>query len=134
MGADLGRRWLGSTATGLLALAMALPLSLFAACHAVAKTECNDGVDNDADGLVDDQDPGCEYNHGAAEHPDPPPPRRPQCSDDVDNDGDGEVDFPHDPGCEDAMDDDESDPPPACSNSRDDDGDGWTDFPYDPGC
>ena len=34
----------------------------------------------------------------------------PQCSDGLDNDGDGLTDFPDDPGCTDAQDDDETDP------------------------
>ena len=34
----------------------------------------------------------------------------PQCSDGTDNDGDGKVDFPADPGCTSAADDDETDP------------------------
>jgi|GEM_PF-655477 len=34
----------------------------------------------------------------------------PQCSDGLDNDGDGITDFPGDPGCTDAQDDDETDP------------------------
>lgn len=38
---------------------------------------------------------------------DPPPPPSPQCSDEADNDGDGLIDFPADPGCSDANDDDE---------------------------
>jgi PKD repeat protein len=33
-----------------------------------------------------------------------------QCSDGADNDGDGLIDFPNDPGCENAADDDENDP------------------------
>ena len=36
----------------------------------------------------------------------------PQCSDAIDNDGDGQTDFPADPGCVDANDNDETDPPP----------------------
>ena len=46
--------------------------------------------------------------------PPPPPPPSPQCSDSVDNDGDGLIDYPADPGCGDASDDDETDvaPPP----------------------
>ena len=35
----------------------------------------------------------------------------PQCSDEVDNDGDGKIDFPADPGCTSASDNDETDPP-----------------------
>ena len=39
-----------------------------------------------------------------------------QCEDGVDNDGDGFVDFPNDPGCDSASDNDETTPPPptAC--------------------
>ncbi len=58
-----------------------------------------------------------------------------QCSDGIDNDGDGLTDFPNDPGCTDANDNDETDPPaPACSDGIDNDGDGFTDFPADSGC
>lgn len=44
----------------------------------------------------------------------PPPPPPAQCSDGIDNDSDGFVDFPTDPGCVSASDDDETDivPPP----------------------
>lgn len=39
----------------------------------------------------------------------------PVCADSIDNDGDGKVDFPADPGCQSATDEDESDPlPPPC--------------------
>lgn len=69
-------------------------------------------------------------------------PVLPQCSDGVDNDGDGRIDFPSDPGCDGAQDDDEFNspspppppPPPQCSDGRDNDGDGRTDFPADLGC
>jgi hypothetical protein len=42
----------------------------------------------------------------------------PQCSDGIDNDGDGKIDFPADPGCTDASDNDETDvaPPGACNS------------------
>jgi hypothetical protein len=58
------------------------------------------------------------------------------CSDSIDNDGDGKIDFPFDPGCGDAADDDETNPAtlPVCSNTTDDDGDGQIDFPADYGC
>lgn len=44
-----------------------------------------------------------------------PPPPVAQCSDGIDNDGDGLVDFPDDPGCADANDNDENNvtPPPG---------------------
>lgn len=37
-------------------------------------------------------------------------PDLPQCSDGIDNDGDGLIDWPEDPGCESAEDDDETTP------------------------
>ncbi|HEV2772070.1 MAG TPA: hypothetical protein VGV57_04490 [Thermoleophilaceae bacterium] len=59
-----------------------------------------------------------------------------ECSDSADNDRDGRTDFPADPGCASATDNDETDPPPArqCSDGRDNDRDGRTDYPRDPGC
>jgi hypothetical protein len=57
------------------------------------------------------------------------------CSDGLDNDGDNLADYPADPGCDDASDSDESNPPVSqCSDGRDNDGDGHIDFPNDPGC
>jgi acid phosphatase type 7 len=41
-----------------------------------------------------------------------PPPAAPACSDGLDNDADGLIDHPADPGCTDASDTDEIDPPP----------------------
>lgn len=65
---------------------------------------------------------------------------KPRCSNGLDDDGDGKIDFPNEPGCTDAADDDETDDCPTgpncpvCSNGSDDDHDGKTDFPDDPGC
>jgi hypothetical protein len=61
---------------------------------------------------------------------------RAQCADGRDNDGDTLTDFPADPGCASAQDNDETDPPPppACDDNLDNDGDGKIDFPVDPGC
>ncbi|MBA3299820.1 MAG: hypothetical protein H0U24_07055 [Thermoleophilaceae bacterium] len=64
---------------------------------------------------------------------------KPQCSDGKDNDGDGKIDFPADPGCSSALDDDETDAKKsatkaACEDGEDNDGDGKVDFPDDPGC
>jgi hypothetical protein len=42
--------------------------------------------------------------------PAPPPPPKAQCEDAADNDGDGKVDYPADPGCSNATDNDETDP------------------------
>ncbi|MCP4577622.1 MAG: cellulase family glycosylhydrolase [Deltaproteobacteria bacterium] len=69
--------------------------------------QCGDGIDNDSDGLVDLQDPGCS-NAGDDNETDEAPPTT-QCSDGVDNDGDGLIDL-QDPDCINALDDDESTP------------------------
>lgn len=75
-------------------------------------SDCQDGKDNDGDGLTDDaQDPGCEFGSEAATSkedadPDdltapPPPPAAPKdCADGKDNDGDGLIDDAQDPGCD----------------------------------
>jgi hypothetical protein len=98
------------------------------ACSGPSKNECNDGIDNDGDGLIDQADPGCLVNHDH-ESPDPK-----QCSDTIDNDGDGKIDYPADPGCNDPTDNDETDPVYQCDNGIDDDMDGKIDYPADPGC
>jgi hypothetical protein len=91
--------------------------------------ECNDGADNDGDGLIDQLDPGCIA--GDDEDADPPV----ACNDTVDNDGDGLIDFPTDPGCDSATDPDEFDiRTPDCRDGADNDADGLTDYPADPGC
>jgi large repetitive protein len=92
--------------------------------------DCEDGIDNDGDGLIDEADPGCQVNGQEALDPE-----LPACSDGADNDGDGLIDYPEDPGCSSPDDDDEYDQPvPACRNGIDDDGDGLIDYPNDPGC
>lgn len=105
---------------------------LVAAACGTEKTDCNDGLDNDGDGLVDSADPGCDLNDNVTETPDPV---FPQCSDGEDNDGDGFIDG-DDPGCTNADDDDEyNEPLPAqCADGIDNDGDTRIDFPNDPGC
>jgi large repetitive protein len=55
------------------------------------------------------------------------------CSNGVDDDGDGLVDFPADPGCTSADDNDETNMP-QCNDGIDNDGDGKIDYPDDPGC
>jgi Ca2+-binding RTX toxin-like protein len=52
---------------------------------------CSDGVDNDGDTQVDQQDPDCQTAEG--------PPGDATCSDTIDNDGDGKVDA-NDPDCQ----------------------------------
>jgi len=61
------------------------------------------------------------------------PPPVYACSDGNDNDTDGMIDYPNDPGCTSAIDNNESNIP-ACSDGLDNDNDSQTDFPLDPGC
>jgi hypothetical protein len=67
----------------------------FEAADAVDLSGCEDGMDNDGDGVIDfPDDPGCDSasdpsEQSAALH----------CDDGLDNDGDGFIDFPEDPGC-----------------------------------
>jgi len=72
--------------------------------------QCGDGIDNDGDGLVDLDDPGCTDAGDNDETNEIPPTT--QCSDGIDNDGDGLIDLA-DPDCINAQDDDESTPPPC---------------------
>jgi hypothetical protein len=114
--------------------------------------ECQNGEDDDNDGFIDAEDPGCENPNDPAE--------RPTCADGIDNDFDGWVDN-DDFGCSEPGDDyeyDENNPltPPLpfdqdhqrglippdhyrysyateCNDGIDDDGDGAVDA-ADPGC
>ncbi|CAN5343430.1 hypothetical protein BH11MYX1_BH11MYX1_50170 [soil metagenome] len=61
------------------------------------------------------------------------------CNDGVDDDGDGKNDYPNDPGCTSADDDDETDTCPGvgcpeCADGVDNDGDTKTDYPNDTSC
>jgi subtilisin len=82
--------------------------------------ECSNGLDDDADGLIDPDDPGCDDADDASE-------KAPNlaCDDGADNDGDGFVDFPEDPGCFHPSADHED---PRCQDGVDNDGDGGIDF------
>ncbi|MCF7844836.1 MAG: DUF4215 domain-containing protein [Kiritimatiellales bacterium] len=89
--------------------------------------QCNDGVDNDEDGVIDDDDPGCEEEKDNNEGD-----GTTQCQDGKDNDDDGFVDLV-DPGCENKIDNDEFNVIPECSDGKDNDDDGVIDDD-DPGC
>ena len=93
--------------------------------------QCNDGVDNDGDGLTDMDDPDCTSETDNNESTQTVVT---QCSDGVDNDGDGLTDMA-DPGCSSSLDDDESDITgnTQCSDGIDNDGDGAIDL-YDSDC
>ena len=66
--------------------------------------QCEDAIDNDANGPDWPADADCTSVFDNDEFPPPVT----QCSDGVDNDGDSLVDYPDDPGCVSASDDDES--------------------------
>ncbi|MFA6510095.1 MAG: hypothetical protein WCV62_06565, partial [Candidatus Peribacteraceae bacterium] len=103
---------------------------------------CSDGIDNDGDGKVDMEDPGCasinddsEVEHDpGCQNPDDPTESTAQCSDGIDNDGDGAIDFPADFSCSSSTDNDETLPKSKCQDGVDNDGDGLIDYPQDPGC
>ncbi len=96
-------------------------------------TQCSNGIDDDADGLVDAFDGDCSSAADPTEQGDRPPTG---CGNGEDDDADGAVDFPDDPGCLAVGDGDETDPAaaPECSDGVDNDGNGRTDYPEDPGC
>ncbi|MEC8278701.1 MAG: hypothetical protein VX026_13350, partial [Myxococcota bacterium] len=84
---------------------------------------CNNTIDDDADGFIDEADPDCTDGNDEVGYSDI------QCSDGIDNDGDGLIDM-QDDMCEDAFDDAEY---TDCENESDDDNDGYTDS-EDPDC
>jgi subtilisin family serine protease len=80
---------------------------------------CDDGYDDDGDGLVDLADPGC------ADAADDSELAEVECDNGFDDDDDGFIDSANDPGCASAAGTDES---PRCQDGVDNDGDGGTDF------
>jgi len=91
--------------------------------------DCNNGLDDDLDGLVDAEDPGCTDANDLDERS-----VDAACDNGFDDDGDGLSDFPDDPGCSDAADEDERGASFECDNGLDDDGDLLFDYPDDDGC
>ncbi len=94
---------------------------------------CRDEVDNDQDGFIDGDDPGCADLDDEDERD---PEVAAVCFNGEDDDGDGWADYPLDPGCASKGGADETDPDvlPACANGEDDDEDGLVDYPLDEGC
>lgn len=86
-------------------------------------TRCDDGMDDDGDGLSDfPADHGCA---SAIDDSERAPAGSPLvCDDGLDNDGDGTVDHPDDPGCPVSYATPEN---PACDDGIDNDGDGLID-------
>jgi hypothetical protein len=87
-----------------------------------AKSQCQDGVDNDGDGATDMADFSCSS-------PDDNDERNPkaQCQDGIDNDLDGKIDMA-DSGCSSAQDNDEYEGKTQCSDGIDNDCDGAIDL------
>ncbi len=108
----------------LAAIWLAAPaLLMLFALSASAQEVCDNGVDDDGDGLVDCDDTDCFADPSCL-------PATEDCGNGVDDDGDGDMD------CDDA--DCSGDPacigqPEVCDNGVDDDGDGLVDCD-DPGC
>jgi hypothetical protein len=79
---------------------------------------CEDGLDNDDDGLIDfPDDPGCQSLDGQLENP--------QCQDGIDNNGDGTLDFDGGASANGGV--PLGDPDPSC-------GAAWWDFEFSFGC
>jgi hypothetical protein len=117
-------------------------------------SDCQDGRDNDGDGLTDAaQDPGCDHGSeaGSSAPPDTPPapsattppaPTANECADGRDNDGDGLTDRAQDPNCATGTSEGAKQAPTGgakqtrseCRDGRDNDGDGLIDSAQDPGC
>jgi len=90
------------------------------------ETPCNDGLDNDGDGLTDyPADLGCQRENDRDEWQDG------ECFDGIDNDGDGAIDAA-DFGCR-ILFNGESMPKSFCEDGIDNDNDGNTDL-ADSGC
>jgi hypothetical protein len=97
-----------------------------------AQPACGDGKDNDRDGVVDANDPGCTSSDDTSE-------LGGECDDAIDNDRDGYTDHPfrsdglRDPGCSSLRDLSELGTA-ECDDGLDNDGDGRVDHPADLGC
>ncbi|MGB0618069.1 MAG: trypsin-like serine protease [Myxococcota bacterium] len=95
----------------------------------IDQPDCDDGLDDDGDGLVDyPADPGCTSPTDTSERE-----ATLACDNELDDDGDGTIDL-EDPGCTDPGDTDERGPLYECDNGLDDDLDTFADFPNDSGC
>lgn len=96
----------------------------------VDQPDCDDGLDEDGDGLTDfPDDLGCASAVDASERSDSF-----VCDNGIDDDLDGLTDFPSDPGCVVGIDLSEKGTTDQCDNGLDDDGDLAIDFPFDSGC
>ena len=94
-----------------------------------ARYACDDGADNDGDGVVDfPDDPGCDAADDNSEQS-----SALVCDNGLDDDSDGLIDVAEDPGCDQPADPSEKGSAIACDDAADNDGDGLVDLD-DPGC
>ncbi len=84
-------------------------------------SDCEDAIDNDGDGFIDLDDPGCDTTD-----PEDHWEIGGECDDRVDNDGDGMIDM-DDPEC-DSLGDPSEGEFSSCNDEWDNDGDGWIDY------
>ena len=87
------------------------------------ENSCEDGIDNDGDGQIDDADTNCARSNDEVYESG-------ECQDEEDNDEDGLTDA-DDPDCHDGSGDydpTDVDEGSACSDGVDNDGDGWLDY------
>lgn len=101
-----------------------------------AANSCSDGIDNDGDGRIDQEDPQCFGPYGS-ENP-VVATETANCQDGEDNDEDGLIDR-DDPDCTHPQAMEISDvaaniPTTPCNDGVDNDGDANTDYPSDSGC
>ncbi len=109
---------------------------------AAVDSDCDDGRDNDRDGLTDfEQDPDCTRTGSESGRPATTTTPKPvdECHDGIDNDQDGLTDRKQDPDCVTGTTESAAGPSASqgrsdCSDGRDNDGDGLTDYAQDPGC
>ncbi len=94
---------------------------------AIGLPECFNGIDDDGDGLTDENDPSCDGKILGSER------SGTVCDDGLDNDGDGFADLA-DPSCQGSLEGGSEQLWTECDDGLDDDGDGWTDFREDPSC
>ena len=88
--------------------------------------DCQNGIDDDADGKIDLLDAGCANAADLSERT-----TLYLCDDGLDNDADTLIDYPFDPGCAHAKAKKEN---PPCNDGLDNDGDTFIDYPADTFC
>ncbi|MDO8555830.1 MAG: hypothetical protein Q7R96_01500, partial [Nanoarchaeota archaeon] len=92
--------------------------------NCIAKPACNNNVDDDFDGVIDLNDPGCKNNKDTSEQ------GTRACDNGKDDDNDGVKDYPTDTGCSGPTDTSERGTY-LCDNGKDDDKNKKTDYKID---